>query len=89
MAGVDWLRGFLQLYPDMSLRKKTITAAARAMGFSKVDVSKLFNLLSNATNECRVTPDTIIIVGETNMTVNLKGKPRISCTKTSKSSLCS
>lgn len=70
MAGVDWLRGFLQIRPDMSLRRKTITAAARAMGFSEVDVSKLFNLLPNATNEYRVTTDTIFIVGETNITVN-------------------
>jgi len=64
-------------------------AAARAMGFSKVDVSKLFNLLSNANNEYRVTPDTIFIVGETTRTVSPKGKPQVSCTKTSKSSLCS
>jgi hypothetical protein len=75
VARVDWLRGFLQIHPDMSLRKKTITAAARAMDFSKVDVSKLFNLLSNASNEHRVTPDTIFILGETNITVNPKGKP--------------
>jgi fatty acid-binding protein DegV len=88
MAGVDWLCGFLQIRPDMSLRKKTITAAARAMGFSKA-APKLFNLLSNAINEYRVTPDKIFIVGETNITVNPKGKPRVSCTKTWKSSLCS
>jgi hypothetical protein len=44
MAGVDWLCGFLQIHSDMSLRKKRITAAARAMVFRKA-VSKLFNLL--------------------------------------------
>jgi len=38
MAGVDWLREFLQIHPDMSLRKKMMTAAACAMGFGKVDV---------------------------------------------------
>jgi len=73
----------------MSLRKKTMKATARAMDFSKVDVSKLFNLLSNATNEYRLTPDTIFIVGETNTTVKPIGRPRVSGTKTSKSSLCS
>jgi len=47
------LIGFANFYKyiQTSLRKKTITATARAMGFSKDDVSKLFNLLSNATNE--------------------------------------
>ena len=77
MTGVDWLRGFLKIHPNMSLWSKKITAAVHAKGFSKADFSKLFNLLSKATNEHRLTPDTIFKVGETNTAVNPQGKSEV------------
>jgi hypothetical protein len=44
-CGKDWLSGFLNRHPGMSLRKPEVTSLARASGFNKVVVDKFYSLL--------------------------------------------
>lgn len=70
MAGVDWLCGFLETHPDISLRKPKYTSATRAVGFNRVTVSNIFDLLISVLDDHRLTPDRIYNVDESNITVN-------------------
>ncbi|KAJ8962364.1 hypothetical protein NQ318_018348 [Aromia moschata] len=45
MAGWDWLLGFRAQNPDISLRSREATSAARAQGFNKPQVQKFFDIL--------------------------------------------
>ncbi|XP_026331553.1 uncharacterized protein LOC113238919 [Hyposmocoma kahamanoa] len=47
MAGLDWLRGFRERFPDMSLRKPENCSLARATAFNKETVKKFFDNLEN------------------------------------------
>ena len=42
MAGYDWLRGFLNRHPDLSVRIPQATNLARAVGFNRVKVAEFF-----------------------------------------------
>lgn len=72
MAGVDWRCGFPKTHPDISLRKPEYTSAARAMGFNRVAVSNIFDLLTSVLDDHRLTPDRVYNVDESNITVNPK-----------------
>ncbi|KAG5876853.1 hypothetical protein JTB14_023547 [Gonioctena quinquepunctata] len=45
MAGWDWLKGFGERDPDISLRAPEPTSAARARGFNKPQIMEFFSLL--------------------------------------------
>ncbi|KAH9643830.1 hypothetical protein HF086_016730, partial [Spodoptera exigua] len=42
VAGKEWLRGFLQRHPDISLRQPTSTSIARAIGFNRPQVERFY-----------------------------------------------
>lgn len=51
MAGWDWLKGFTQRNPEISLRRPEATSAARARSFNKPQIQKYFELLERALEE--------------------------------------
>lgn len=65
LAGKDWLIGFLQRHPELSLRKPEHTSKARAQGFNEKSVSEFYNLLEKTVQQHNITPDNIYNVDET------------------------
>lgn len=47
MAGLDWVAGFRNRHPEISLRKPEQTSAARAQAFNKHNVTKFFSILTD------------------------------------------
>jgi hypothetical protein len=43
-AGMDWLRGFLKRFPELSIRKPQPTSMSRAVAFNKPRVEEFFNI---------------------------------------------
>jgi len=44
LSGKDWLQGFLQRHPDLSLRKPQATNLARVIGFNRSQVQHFYNV---------------------------------------------
>ena len=42
MAGIDWLKGFMKRWPQLSLRKPQATSVARASAFNRVSGAEFF-----------------------------------------------
>ncbi|XP_049879436.1 uncharacterized protein LOC126376220 [Pectinophora gossypiella] len=76
-AGKDWLRGFLNRHPDLSLRKPENTSAARAAGFNKVSVGQFFELLGRSLDEKCFTPDRIYNCDETGVSIVPKSRSKV------------
>ena len=74
MAGKDWVRGFLERNPQLSIRTPEATPAARAIGFNKQAVGKLFDVLEKIFEEHPFPPTNIYNVDETGMTT-VQNKP--------------
>ncbi|XP_046660673.1 uncharacterized protein LOC124358492 [Homalodisca vitripennis] len=47
LAGLDWVAGFRDRHPEISLRKPEQTSAARAQAFNKHNVTRFFNILKD------------------------------------------
>ncbi|KAJ8728916.1 hypothetical protein PYW07_006612 [Mythimna separata] len=62
-AGKDWLAGFLQRHPDLSIRKPEAISTNRILGFNKTDITLFFNNL-----EKLMEPQMIYNVDETGIT---------------------
>ena len=59
MAGKDWVRGFLERNPQLSIRTPEATPAARARGFNKQAVGKLFDVLEKIFEEHPFSPTNV------------------------------
>lgn len=86
-AGRAWLDHFLFRHRDkISVRKPTGTSFARAMGFTRENVSKFFDILEAEFDKNKFTPQQVYNVDETGLTVvqskiseviGLKGKRQV------------
>lgn len=68
-AGKDWLKSFLERYPELSFRRPTGTSFARAKGFNKESVDHFFNLYEKLMDDYKFPPDKIYNVDETGISV--------------------
>ena len=68
VAGKDWLQGFMSRHPELSLRQPEATSVARAHGFNRQSVNRVFDLLTALVEEHNFPPDKIYNVDETGMT---------------------
>jgi len=53
LAGIDWARGFMSRYPELSLRKPEATSMARLTGFNKIQVGRFFDLLKGQLSKAK------------------------------------
>ncbi|KAJ4451687.1 hypothetical protein ANN_03157 [Periplaneta americana] len=77
IAGKDWLSGFRVRQPQLALRKPEATSVARAAAFNKVNVGKLFDLLTRVVEENGFTPKKIYNCDETGVTIVPKHRSKI------------
>lgn len=68
MAGWDWLKGFRERHPEISLRAPEPTSAARARAFNKPQVQKFFVLLEKVLSEEGIPPQRIYNMDESGLT---------------------
>lgn len=74
-AGKDWLQGFLDRFPDLSLRKPQGTNLSRAVGFNKPKVQQFFTMYKELLQKHRYSPCQIWNMDETGIsTVHEPGK---------------
>ncbi|XP_076805955.1 uncharacterized protein LOC143449578 [Clavelina lepadiformis] len=98
LAGADWVSGFLQRNPQLSLRTPEPTSAARARGFNRVSVGKFFALLGEVMNLHHFKHHNVFNVDKTGITtvqtkqskvLALKGKKQVgSITSAERGTLC-
>lgn len=81
LAGMDWLYGFLRRHPELSLRLPEPTSVARAMGFNRTNVSKLFSLVIELQDKYKFSPTKIFNVDETGITTVPKKRSKVLSTK--------
>lgn len=67
-AGKDWLAGFLQCHPDLSIRKAEAVSINRILGFNKIEVTLFFNNLERLMMQHSFEPQMIYNVDETGIT---------------------
>lgn len=53
MAGTDWLRGFRERFPEMTLRKPENCSTARATSFNRETIKIFFDNLQNVLSRSR------------------------------------
>ena len=75
LAGKDWLMGFLQRHPTLSIRQPQATNIARAVGFNKPQVQRFFGLYRELVERNTYDPSKIWNMDETGITcVHRPGK---------------
>ena len=67
MAGKDWLSAFMKRHPTLSLRTPESTSLARLTGFNRVQVGRFFQLLQDAYDEHKFSPDRIYNMDESGL----------------------
>lgn len=67
-AGKDWLYGFLQRHPELSIRKPEATSINRILGFNKVEITCFFENLEQVMTKYSFQPADIYNVDETGVT---------------------
>lgn len=67
-AGKDWLSGFLQRHPELSIRKAEAISINRILGFNKTEVMRFFNNLERLMMQHHFEPTMIYNVDETGIT---------------------
>ncbi|GBM32052.1 hypothetical protein AVEN_127390-1 [Araneus ventricosus] len=79
MAG-DWMKYFLSRHPELALRKPEATFGARAMGFNRSNVIRIFDFLKDVVDKHKLTQDRIYNSDETGISINPKGHSKIIAT---------
>ena len=69
MAGIEWARGFMRRFPELSLRTPEPTSMARIAGFNRVQVQRFYSLLKTELDSKKFTPDQLFNIDETGITV--------------------
>lgn len=67
MAGKDWVTGFKERHPELTLRKPEKTSAARAQAFNRPNVMKFFNILGDVQEKHLHPPHRVYNVDETGL----------------------
>lgn len=67
MAGWDWLKGFRERNPTISLRVPEATSLARAQGFNKPQINRFFDLLSTTYDKYKFPPERIFNMDESGL----------------------
>ena len=65
MAGLEWVRGFMNRHSNISLRSPELTSINRAQGFNQSKVNEFFELWSEAQEKNRYGPESIFNLDET------------------------
>lgn len=68
MAGIEWLRGFLDRNPQLSVRCAQATSLARATSFNRHNVDEFFKNLANVLDRYKFEAKDIYNVDETGVT---------------------
>ncbi|KAB0801102.1 hypothetical protein PPYR_05456 [Photinus pyralis] len=81
MAGWDWLRGFRQRNPTISLRTPESTSAARASAFNREQIKKYFKKLAEVLDTYKFEPNDIWNVDESGFSTVPSRNSKIFATK--------
>ncbi|KAJ4429039.1 hypothetical protein ANN_26035 [Periplaneta americana] len=65
MAGRDWLNGFLQRNPTISVRKPEVTSMSRVKGFNRTEMGIFFSNLEEVMDKYNFSPVNIYTIDET------------------------
>nr|XP_013189802.1 unnamed protein product [Amyelois transitella] len=84
-AGKDWLYGFMNRHPELSIRKPEATSINRILGFNKTEVTRFFSNLESVMTKFNFEAQNIFNMDETGFStvhepdniIALKGRKRV------------